>query len=298
MNCLHCGAATTNGLALCDLCQRYARECLEHLPTYFRNLSRQRRPGRPNGSLGSGGGGDEGGSVSVIAALGRAENDISTSARLLADDRGVELPDAETEAETFAALCALLSESLTTIATLEWAGQFVKEVARHERILQEVTQASIPGWYAGACRQFTGKDMEGNDHTCGTLTYVIPGLTWVTCRGCGATTYARDHLAIVLEEADGWIARPKALAEAIVALVDSEPSVPQLYARIRQWAHREAITPIRATKREYVYDLDAETIVLADVKVGHPRYRLGDVLDQIHREHHDRAVKATAAEAS
>lgn len=298
MNCLHCGAETSNGLALCDLCQRYASECLEHLPTYFRNLSRQRRPGRPNGSIGGGLGGSEGGSASVVAALGRAENDISTLARLLADARGIELPNEDTEAETFAALCALLASSLTTIATLEWAGQFVKEVARHERILQEVTQTSVPGWYAGACRQETGKDMEGNTHTCGTPTYVVPGLTWVTCRGCGATTYARDHLQIVLEEAEGWIARPKALAAAIVALVDSEPSVHQLYARIRQWAHRDAIPAIWATKRDYVYDADTDTIVLADVRVGQPRYRLGDVLDQIMREEAELATPATPAEAS
>src|SRR5690606_15579209 len=40
-----CGAETTNGLALCDLCQSKARLVLAVLPTYLRNLSRW-RPGR------------------------------------------------------------------------------------------------------------------------------------------------------------------------------------------------------------------------------------------------------------
>jgi hypothetical protein len=45
IKCLHCGAETSNGLALCDLCQRAAVINLEFLPVYFRNLARW-RPGR------------------------------------------------------------------------------------------------------------------------------------------------------------------------------------------------------------------------------------------------------------
>lgn len=295
--CLHCQAETTNGLVLCDLSIRRASDCLEQLPIYFRNLARQRRPGRPNGSLGSGGNWNEGGSASVIAALGRVENDISTSARLLADDRGIDLPEADTEVEAFTAACALLAQHLTSIATLDWAGAFVKEVERHERTLRAVTEESIPGWYAGLCRQSTGRDMEGNEHTCGTPTYVIPGDTWLTCRGCGATTFARDHVDIVLEEARDWIAQPMRLAEAIVKLVDTEQSVSRLHKRISKWGERKQIQPIRKSRPDYVYDLEASATVLRDVEYGPKRYRLGDVLDRLTSEGETR-TNADAAKAS
>ena len=97
----------------------------------------------------------------------------------------------------------------------------------------------------------------------------IPGITWVTCGGCGATTYARDHLEVVLDEARDWVARPKALAEAVVALVDTEQSVPRMLERIKKWSQREPLLPtFRA--------LDAE-----GDEVGPKRHRLGDVLDRI-----------------
>jgi hypothetical protein len=95
---------------------------------------------------------------------------------------------------------------------------------------------------------------------------VIPGLTWVTCEVCGATTYARDHLSVVLNEARDWTARPKAVAEALVALMDGEPSVPRLYDRIRKW---ESFKWIKSTRRK---DADGDP-------VGAKLYRLGDVYD-------------------
>lgn len=280
--CLHCRATTTNGLALCDLCQRFARDCLANLPVYFRNLARQRRPGRPNGSVGAGGRAN-GGSVSVVAALGRAENDIATYARMLVDDRGIKLPEADTEVEMFAALCLTFEVLLTTIATLEWAGEFVRDLKRIGSTLHQVSQSSLPGWYAGRCKQV--RTMEG-DH-CGTDLYVLPGLTWLTCPTCGATTHAADHLETILEEAADWKARPKALAEAIVALVDGEQSVPQVHDRIRQWSSRDQIRSYRSV------DEDGD-------EVGPKRYRLGDVLDLMKRDRdaRARAAEQVAAEAS
>jgi hypothetical protein len=295
--CLHCKATTSNGLWLCDLCKRFASDCLTDLPVYFRNLARQRRPGRPNGSLGRGAGWDEGGSMSVTAVLGRVENDISTHARMLKDDRGIVLPEADTEVELFAALCGLLDTLLTTIGTLGWAGEFVKDVGRHARTLRAVTSESIPGWYAGTCRLPTGRDMEGNEHTCGTPTYVIPGETWLTCKGCGATTHARDHLEIVLEEAREWHAPPMRLAEAIVALLDTEQSTPRLHKRISKWGKREQITVTRATKTQQVYDLESGEMVWREVEVGPKRYRLGEVLDRVLAEAEAR-INADAAKAS
>lgn len=275
MTCLHCGAHTSNGLALCELCRRRVADCLEFLPVYFRNLARWRRPGRPNGTLGAANqwlirrGDAE--VEHITKALERTSNDLTTWARILADDRDLELPDEDTEAATVATVCTLLGVNLSSVATLEWAGQFVRDMDRHERVLRGLTEHYVPGWYAGECRR------------CQTATYVMPGLTWVTCGGCGATTFARDHLDAVLDEASDWLDRPKRIAEAIVALVDTEDSVPRLYGRIRKWAHDGDIEAHRHTTRDYDYDEATERMVVVDVEVGHARYRLGDVLALVTR---------------
>jgi hypothetical protein len=284
--CYHCHAPTTNGLALCQLSLEAARTYLTAIPVYFRNLARERRPGRPNGSLGTSGqwllkhGDSDDGSL-VQRALARAVNDLTTWTRTLIDDRGVEPPDADDETQTVVALCGFLAEHLTSIATLEWAGQFVRDMSRHEKALRQITEIAVPGWYAGACRQPAGRDMDGNEHVCGADIHVVPGLTWVTCQRCSATTHAADHLPAILDEAREWVARPKALAEALVALLDTEESVPRLYARIRQWAKREDIPTIKRTMRDHVYDDESEEIVVADVEVGFARYRFGDVFDRV-----------------
>ena len=285
MNCLHCRAETTNGLALCETCQYGVGVWLTYLPIHFRNLSRNQRPGRPNGSMGTSGQwlirrGEVDPSL-IPKALDKAHNMLTTWQRVLLDDRGVEVCETETEAEAATVLCGLFADHLTSIATLEWAGQFVRDVGKHEKALSELTQTAVPGWYAGTCRQTTGRDMEGNTYICGTETYVVPGLTWVTCSGCGATTAARDHLPVILEEARGWVARPKALAEAIVALVDTEQSPRRLFERIHKWGQRGRIDAIRRMTRDYAYDDATEQIVVVDVEVGHPKYRLGEVLDRL-----------------
>lgn len=256
MNCLHCHAETTNGLALCDLCQRKASDCLTSLPVYFRNLARQRRPGRPNGSVSGGGGGAADDGIPVTTLVGRASNDIDTWARTLAEERPIELPECETEVDTFAATCDLLRVSLVSIATLEWGGQFIREIAKHDRVLRAATETLIPGWYAGACKR------------CGCETYVVPGLTWVTCGGCGVTTFAQDHLDVVLIEASDWVAAPMRLAEAVVALVDTELSITRLHKRISKWGERGRIDVLRRL------DSDGDP-------VGPKRFRLGQVLDAL-----------------
>ncbi len=285
MTCLSCYATTSNGLALCGLCQRKVTADLEFLPIYFRNLARW-RPGRSgtsrpvpgsrvlyDGERREGGTGDR-----ISDRLDETMTALTTWARALVDDRlgrrpkpltradatlTGDLPEAITEdAPTVVAwLCAAFEEYLSSIGTLEWCGQFVHDLNRHEAVLRGLTEVSIPGWYAGACARRVS--MEGN---CGAATYVVPGLTWVTCGSCGTTTHAADHLDTVLDEARGWVARPKALAEALVALLDSETSVDRLYDRIRKWESLGWLEPLRRT------DADGDPI-------GPKRYRLGDVLD-------------------
>jgi hypothetical protein len=312
IRCLHCGAETSNGLALCELCQRGARLIFEYLPIYFRNLARW-RPGRTgsrqvpgsrvlyDGPLRIDGTGDK-----ISDRLDEAMSAMTTWARLLVNDRPHhprpltyvdavltgDIPDDLADALTddqpavVAALCVAFERHLTSISTLDWCGDFVRDIAHHEVVLRGLTEEMIPGWYAGACGH------------CGSATYVVPGLTWVTCNGiigwtndepprpirCGATTYARDHLDTILDEARGWVARPMRLAEALVALVDTEMSVPRLHKRIAKWGEREQITALRQTTREHAYSEAEDRVVVAVVEVGHPRYRFGDVVDLLLNE--------------
>lgn len=262
MTCLHCQAETSNGLALCEQCRMAVSIYLEFLPVYFRNLARW-KPGQagsrpvpgsriPKGVLPPG-------RDPVEGALDDASGAVTTWARCLSDDRGVEIPSADTEAETVALVCRLLAQHLTSIATLEWAGEFVHEMQQHENILRRLTERIAPGWYAGQCDR------------CGLATHVVPGLTWVTCAGCGTTTYARDHLDTILNEAREWVARPMELAKALVALVDTELSVPRLHKRISKWGERGQVEVSRR--------LDGE-----GDPVGPKRYQLGEVLDRLHSE--------------
>ena len=278
MTCHHCGAHIDNGLALCELCQRKASTILEYLPIYFRNLARWHRPNRPNGSLGSSGSwllrrGETTGADRIGAALDLALTMLLDHAATLTKARYFPRPltytdavlrgdvaDAEAEAliddpaRWVTALCRGFDEHLVSIATLDWCSQFVTDLAEHDVRLCALTETAVPGWYAGACR------------VCSANTYVVPGLTWLTCRRCGTTTAARDHVELVLDEARDWIAPPKRIAEAIVALVDTEQSVPKLHERIKKWQQRERLVGIRRL------DSDGD-------EVGPKRYRLGDVLD-------------------
>lgn len=246
---------------------------LEFIPVHFGNLSRW-RPGRagsrpvpgsrePQGALG-GGQGDR-----VANCLDETGNDLTTRVRQLVDDRGVEVPYAADEVNTVRVACWLLGENLTSISTLDWCGDLVADLQSIEERLRRLSEQVVPGWYAGACR------------TCETSTYVMPGVTWVTCRSCGTTTHVATHLEVVLNEARGWVARPKAIAEAVVALVDTEQSVPKVYARIRQWATADRIDPVMATKRDYAWSEDEQRFVVTTVETGHARYRFGQVLDLV-----------------
>lgn len=312
MTCLHCGATTSNGLALCELCQRKATVILDVLPIYFRNLARW-RPGRAgarpvpgsrvlyDGEIRGTGTGDR-----ISDRLDEAATTLTTWARALVDDRPGfsrpltrddavltgDLPDdlGDDMSQIVTWLCAAFEHRLVSIGALEWCGEFVRDLDHHEAILRGLTEVSIPGWYAGACRRRVSMES-----TCGAPTYVVPGLTWVTCGRCGATTYARDHLAVISDEASEWVARPKAIAEAIVALVDTEQSVPKLHTRIRQWAHQGDVKSIRRTQRGYVWSAEEERLVVGQEEVGHARYRFGDVLSLVLRRNTPSVEKVRAS---
>lgn len=293
---MSCGAETSNGLALCGMCQRKAEVDLQFLPIYFRNLARW-RPGRAgsrpvpgsrvlyDGETRGPGTGDR-----ISDRLDETANALTAWARTLVDDRPylnrlmTRLEDARAadtidEAQMVAWLCAGFTRYLTSASTLDWCGEFVRDISHHEATLRGLTEVSMPGWYAGGCARKVSMKA-----ACGAPTYVAPGITWVTCGVCGATTHAADHLEIILDEARGWLARPKSLAEAMVALIDTEDSVPKLSTRIRQWAHQDDLTPVRRSKRDHVWSDERQAIVVDNVEVGHARYRFGDVLDLVLRD--------------
>ncbi|MGZ6589339.1 MAG: hypothetical protein ACXVHX_34355, partial [Solirubrobacteraceae bacterium] len=197
MNCLHCSATVDNGMALCETCRAALMVRLEWVPVHFANLSRLYTPGRPNGSFGGGSGGygglfDEdgneirfvregGGLAQVQNALSLAHADLIGWARALADDRpqlevAIEGIGQLGEREFVAAFCNLLSVNATTLLTLPWCGTLLTGLIRMERRLGRLTDQWVPGWYAGRCQR------------CETRCYVEPGVTWVTCSGCGVTT--------------------------------------------------------------------------------------------------------------
>lgn len=275
IRCLHCHAETSNGLALCELCTRAALTYLEFAAVYFRNLARW-RPGRAGSRPVPGSREPQGEATGVAAdrisrALDEAGAEMVGHALQLADDRpGIVIPAPDDEATQFVALANLLTAHLTSMSTLDWIGEFVTSMRQMEARLRRLTEAYVPGWYAGACR------------ACGSGTYVVPGLTWVTCQACGVTTYARDHLDVVLDESRGWVARPMRIAEALVALLDTEQSVPRLHKRISKWGERGQLEVVRRL------DDDGDP-------TGPKCYRLGEVLDLLQREGQTRTSESVAA---
>lgn len=297
IHCLHCGAETTNGLALCELCQGGAQLCFEFLPVYFRNLARW-RPGRAGsrpvpGSRVLYDGTDRDGTGDRISdRLDETAAALLTWAMRLVKDRPhfirpltwsdavltADLPEelavalVDDQPRVVAALCAAFEDHLVSLSTADWCGEFVRDLAHHETVLRRLTETSIPGWYAGTCR-------------CGSPTYVVPGLTWVTCRRCGASTAARDHLETILDEARSWVAPPMRLAEAVVALVDTEQSVPRLHKRISKWGERGLLKVLRRL------DADGDP-------VGPKRYRLGEVLEALFGEGATRLTDGGGSDAA
>lgn len=294
MACLHCGATTHNGLVLCELCQDHTANVLISLPVHIRNLARW-KPGRAGsrpvpGSRVLFDGEERSESPDRISrAIDEVGSEVTTWARALADDRGIEVPDGDTEVDAAVVACGWLSLNLTSIGTLDWAGAFVDSLTKAERRLSALTVSVVPGWYAGGCERKTRMATDEDDGICRAPTFVVPGLTWVTCGSCGATTYARDHLDTIITEAWEWVAPPKRLAEAVVALVDDEHSIPRIHNLIRQWEHRE--------------NKNGGTLAIREVdEDGRPkglkRYRFGEMFVRLEDERATRQASPLEAVAT
>lgn len=267
IDCQHCGAILTTGRSLCPTCEAALGLYLEFVPVYFRNLARWRPsssgtsrpvPGSREPRLPGAVAHDRIGHL-----LEQTHGEFVTWLRRLAADRPALAPAIDIvehrlvdEERVVRVGCRLLALHAEELATLPWVGDLVHALATHEALLREETERTVPGWYAGACER------------CGYPTYVVPGLTWVTCGACGTSTSTRDHAAVILDEARPWLARARALAAVVVALTD-ETDAARVHARIRQWITRDRIATYdgHGRARTSAYD---------------PAYcRLGDVLDRL-----------------
>jgi len=249
---------------------------LEWTPVHFRNLARLKSPPRLNASLPRWEPPSvreaepvkrrSGGLVQIGNALSLAHADLVGWAQSLREDR----PQLADELDALGSLdepgfvtafCGLLVDHVSTLLTLPWCGELLAGLTRMERRLGRLSDEWVPGWYAGKCE-------------CGTACYVEPGVTWVTCPGCGATTAASDHIDVILREAADWCARPKGtagkpgIAEVVVALT-RETSVTTVANRIRNWHKYGGLMAC------YAVDRDGDPIPNAKL------YRLGDIIDRL-----------------
>lgn len=262
--CLHCGAETSNGLALCDPCRQTLTVSCVNVAAYFADVDRI-RPGQrvkvrsayrstpPPGS--------EPPRDAIADALDHVATIVYGWCRNLEDDRpGVPTLPASTEAR-----CGWLEAHTMSIATLEWAGECVREMLDCERMLRRILDKADTGRYAGICGNEMGRTEIGGEVLavyCQRHLYGTVGTDWVTCPECGRCWNGEERRSQMRKDASDELAPVRTIARVVVELTD-EPSVERLTRRIEKWVEREQLP-------------DYGVRVLD----GRPRrvYRIGDVL--------------------
>lgn len=263
IRCLNCHAETSNGLALCQRCSHTFTVACVNTAAYFTDVDRI-RPGRRVKVHSAYESTPPPGSVPVIDPIGNALDHVAIIVfgwcRNLEDDRpGLTMPSI-TERR-----CGWLESHAVTIATLEWAGECLREMRECERMLRRILDRSDTGRYAGVCGNEMGRETTADGVqvvACERHLYVTAGSSWVTCPECGRAWDAESRRDAMLTHARRELAPVRAIARVVVELTD-EPSAERLTRRIEQWVRREQL-------RDYgVRVLD-----------GHPRrvYRIDDVL--------------------
>lgn len=294
MSCTNCQAATTDHLALCVACQTTTSHALVNVSAYHADVARI-QPGervKVRGAYQSTPPPATKDAYDRISAvLDAVENSIGTWCRALADDRH----EAGKIPGSLMARTAWLEKHLPSIATLEWAGEMMRDVMACERKLLTILDKSDTGWYAGECGAVIGDERVHDGTTCGCAChngadypcdvpggcgtevvslnvtcprnlYVTPGQSYVRCPECGTTYKSADRRDKLMADAREKVAPVTVIARAVVGLVDSESSVERLANRIDQWV-----------KRERLADLGVR--VLTPGAKPQRVYRLGDVFD-------------------
>jgi LSD1 subclass zinc finger protein len=214
-----------------------------------------------------------------------AKTELVGWGRMLHEDRGLEFPK-----NFMTAIARHLEQHLRSIATLEWAGEFVRQTLSLERRMRRVIASSKGRWYAGICSAITREELphdglscacgchNGADYPCDidggcgsespTIDaemcdqdlYAEPGASQVRCPKCQTRHSVSQRRSILLAEARETLLPLSVIASACVALLDEEPSVEKFLKRIKKWT-------------------DRGELVWSDNDGATRLYRVGDVLD-------------------
>lgn len=265
MNCLHCTAETTNGLALCSRCLNTLSIAFTNTAAYFSDVEkikpgeRIRSKGVPKSAPPPGFEPERVDRIShtldyvTVITVGWARN--------LLDDR----PGIGTMPSTVTGVLGWLESHRGSIATLEWAGEVLREMRQCERMLQRLLDRSDTGRFVGVCSAEVGTDTEtGEVLLCDRALYAPESVSWVTCPQCGVSWPVAERRRVLAEATRDELAPVRIIARVIVGLMPGETSEEKLTRRIEQWVARDQL-------RDYgVRVLD-----------GKPRrvYRIGDVLE-------------------
>jgi hypothetical protein len=296
MNCMHC-TATTNGVSLCAKCRQTLSVSLVNLASYHTDVLRI-RPGErvkvrsayqstPPSSL------NKAVHDKISDAADKVDNMLSTWCRTFVDDR----PQVGQAPLGAVKQCGWLEGHLSTIVTLEWAAELLKDSIASERELQRILDQADTGWYAGKCGYVLAEERPHDQTTCGCGChvhgwcdidggcdptadvipavvcerglYATPGHAWIRCPECGMNHPVQERREKMKREAEDENAPIRVIAKVMVGLIDGEHSEERLTRRIEQWVHRDKLR-----------DLGVRVID------GRPRrvYRIGDVLKLIERE--------------
>jgi hypothetical protein len=301
VTCTHCSATVTNGMALCERCQQTLRVAIVNAAAYYADLDRI-RPGsrvKVRGSyVSTPPPGTNAAPDQIAAILEAVDNTVSTWTRALIDDR----PQAGPPPASTGSALGWLESHVPSIANLEWADEFMRDITTAEKTMRRLLDKSDTGWYAGKCgatlapeRPHDGFTCECSCHlgvecdlpdcaptvtfdavTCGRGLYGTQGVSWIRCPECGATRDAATLRDNLMREARAELAPVSVVARAVVGLLDSETSVQKLANRIDQWIHRgrlrdlgvRVLTPGGKPQRVYrigdVFDLLGAPMVEAD----------------------------------
>lgn len=243
MNCLSCTAETSNGLALCEMCQTTFTAACVNTAAYFSDVDRI-RPGQrvkvrstykstpPPAAQPP--------RDPIADALDHVATIVFGWCRNLEDDRpGVPTLPATTELR-----CGWLEANRRSIATLEWAGECLSEMLDCENMLRRILDRTDTGNYAGICGNEIGRQElpEGEvvTVTCPRHLYKSAGTDWVTCPECGRCWDGEQRREQMRKHAADELAPIRVIARIVVELTD-ESSVEKLTRRIEQWVHREVL---------------------------------------------------------
>lgn len=269
LKCLHCEAAT-NGVVLCKRCRTTLTIALQNVGSYHADLfslgATIRVTGRRSGTSDPTGASVNAfrGEPPVERAAAEATTILVAWVRALLDDR----PGLTCPADSVAATSEFLRANIPSIVTLEWAGEFMRQMLELEGSLHGiVSRGQGATWSAGICGARTGAEV---DDWCPHDLVVKPGQRYVRCGACGHSWPVGERRKRIIEEAREKLLPVSTIAKVAVTLLDGEPSVQRLEARLNKWVERGQLE-------------DYGVRVLTHGQQPRRVYRLGDVMDKLAR---------------